>query len=101
MGGRSRSCPCSGEYTRECLALVAGRSSTSRHLVEVLDHLVEERSTPTFIRSDNGSEFTADLVKAHLNSVQPETRYVNPGAPWQNSYAESFNPAVRRGEMKS
>jgi len=83
------------EYTRECLALVAGRSLTSRHLVEVLDHLIEERGAPTFIRSDNGSEFIAGRVKAHLSSVQSETRYVDPGAPWQNSYAESFNSRLR------
>ncbi len=87
--------PVLDEYTRECLALVAGRSLTSRHLVEVLDHLIEERGAPTFIRSDNGSEFIAGRVKAHLSSVQSETRYVDPGAPWQNSYAESFNSRLR------
>lgn len=87
--------PILDEYTRECLAIVAGRSLTSRHLVEVLDDLFEERGAPAFIRSDNGSEFIADRVRAHLHSARSATRYVDPGAPWQNSYAESFNSRLR------
>ena len=52
------------EYTRECLALVVGRSLTSRHVVDTLDRLIAERGAPNFVWSDNGGEFIAHRVAA-------------------------------------
>lgn len=83
------------EYTRECLALVVSRSITSRHLIAVLDRLIEQRGAPVFVRSDNGPEFIAERVKAHLVAVESQTRHIDPGAPWQNGFAESFNGKLR------
>ena len=47
------------EFTRECLAVQIGRSLTHRSVIEVLNELFIERGVPVYIRSDNGSEFTA------------------------------------------
>ncbi len=92
--------PVLDEYTRECLALVVGRSLTSHHVVATLDRLIKERGAPTYVRSDDGSEFIAHRVGAHrvgahLLAAASDTRHVDPGAPWQNGYSESFNGKLR------
>ena len=83
------------EYTRECLALVVGRSLTSRHVIATLDRLIAERGAPRFVRSDNGPEFIAHRVGAYLLAADSGARHIDPGAPWQNGYSESFNGKLR------
>ena len=87
--------PVLDEYTRECLALVVGRSLTSHHVVATLARLIAERGAPTFVRSDNGSEFIAHQVGAYLLAAESDTKHIDPGAPWQNGYSESFNGKMR------
>ncbi len=50
------------EYTRECLAIPIARRLRSD---DALD-LFAERGPPDYIRSNNGSEFTANAVRAWL-----------------------------------
>ena len=83
------------EYTRECLALVVGRSLTSCHVVGTLGRLVGERGAPDFVRSDNGGEFIAHRVAAYLLTTEVDAKHIDPGAPWQNGYSESFNGKLR------
>ena len=87
--------PVLDEYTRECLALVVGRSLTSHDVIETLDRLIAERGAPRFVRSDNGPEFVAHPVAAYLISAGSGARYIDPGSPWQNGYTESFNGKLR------
>ena len=61
----------------------------------MLDRLIEERGAPAFIRSDNGPEFVADAVRSHLADLDVETRFIAPGAPWENGYIDSFNGTLR------
>lgn len=56
------------EFTRECLAVRMGRSLTHQTVIEVLMKLFCERGVPVHLRSDNGSEFTANRVRAWLTS---------------------------------
>jgi transposase InsO family protein len=63
--------------------------------VETLEKLVEERGTPEFIRSDNGPEFIANAVKEWITERGMKTLCIEPGAPWQNPYSESFNARFR------
>lgn len=83
------------EFTRESLALEIGRSITSREVIGVLADLFAVRGAPAYIRSDNGPEFIAQRVRAWLerNAVGP--LYIEPGAPWQNAFGESFNGKLR------
>ncbi len=53
------------------------------------------RGVPQFIRSDNGSEFTAQAVREWLANVGVNTLYIEPGSPWENGYVESFNGKLR------
>lgn len=87
--------PIVDEYTRECLAIVVGRSITARDVVRELDVLFAARGEPGNVRSDNGPEFMAEAVKAHLRDLDVETRYIEPGAPWQNGFIESTGSRLR------
>jgi transposase InsO family protein len=83
------------EYTRECLAIVVERRLQSVNVVELLGDLFVERGVPEYIRSDNGSEFTAQLVREWLDRTGAKTLYIEPGSPWENGYCESFNGKLR------
>jgi putative transposase len=83
------------EYTRECLALEVGRGMTAKGVSAVLAGVVQQRGAPGHIRSDNGPEFIARAIRAWMSATGLETLYVEPGAPWENGYAESFNSKVR------
>ncbi len=61
------------EYTRECLAIKVARS----------------------IRSDNGPEITARVVRNWLPRVGASPLFIEPGSPWENGYVESFNGKLR------
>ena len=87
--------PVVDEYTRECLALVVDRSITSSDVTRVLDELIEERGEPGHVRSSGGPEFVAEAVRSYLKEQGAKTRYIDPGAPWQNPYVESFNGKLR------
>jgi len=83
------------EYTRECLALEVGRGMTAAAVCTVLARVVRERGAPVHIRSDNGPEFIAKAVREWTAKAGLQTLYIEPGAPWENGYAESFNSKVR------
>jgi hypothetical protein len=63
--------------------------------VRHLTHLFVVRGVPAYIRSDNGSEFTAREVRQWLARVGVKTLYIEPGSPWENGYVESFNGKMR------
>ena len=47
------------------------------------------------IRCDNGPEFVAHAIRGWLETSKIGTLYIEPGSPWQNGYAESFNSKLR------
>ena len=67
----------------------------SGDVIAVLDKAVEQYGVPEFIRSDNGPEFVAKSVQGWLLQAQVGPRYIEPGAPWENAYVESFHAQVR------
>ena len=84
------------EFTRECLAIEVARSLRSGHVLECLGDLFVQRGTPDYIRSDNGSEFTAHAVREWLmDDVGVTPLFIEPGSPWENGYVESFNGKFR------
>ena len=83
------------EYTRECLAIEVDRHIRSGDVLHVLADLFTQRGVPDYIRSDNGSEFTAIAVREWLSRVGVKTLYIAPGSPWENGYNESFNGSLR------
>ncbi len=69
------------EYTRECLAIVVARRLTSDAVLQALTNLFIERCPPDHIRSDNGGEFTAKVVRAWLGRIGVRTLFVECGSP--------------------
>jgi len=83
------------EYTRECLALRCGRQVTSEDVIDTLTDLFVQRGAPTYVRSDNGPEFTSKAVREWLERLRIQTLFIEPGCPWENGYVESFNGKLR------
>ena len=83
------------EYTRECLTIDVARQYRSQQVLARLAELFVERGAPTYLRSDNGSEFTATAVREWLEGVGVKTLFIAPGSPWENGYVESFNGKLR------
>jgi putative transposase len=83
------------EFTKESLALEAKRRFTSLDVIEVLSDLFITRGLPEYIRSDNGPEFTSQVIRKWLNSLEVAPLFIEPGSPWENGYNESFNGKLR------
>jgi putative transposase len=83
------------EFTRECLTIRVARKLSSWEVIEALADLFLSRGLPTYIRSDNGPEFTAKAVREWLGRLQVAPLFIEPGSPWENGYVESFNARLR------
>ena len=83
------------EYTRECLAIRVARRINSFGVLETMADVMLMRGVPEHIRSDNGAEMTAKIVRNWLTQVGAKTLFIEPGSPWENGYCESFNGKLR------
>ena len=84
------------EFTRQALACVAARTIDADRTVSVFEELVEKREvTPRSIRCDNGPELISAALQDWCRFNGVTTSYIEPGAPWQNAYVESFNGKLR------
>ena len=83
------------EYSRECLAIVVARRLRSLEVLETLAELFVTYGVPVHLRSDNGPEFTAALIRQWLAALHVETLFIEPRSPWENGYVESFNGKLR------
>jgi len=83
------------EYSRECLEIRIDRRIKAIDVLYELSELFIERGAPDYLRSHNGSEFTADLVRQWLQRLVVKTLFIEPGSPWENGYIESFNGKLR------
>jgi putative transposase len=83
------------EFTREALAMHAAHNITADDTVRVLEALARERGAPEHVRCDNGPELTAHALRDWCRFTETGTAFIEPGAPWQNPFVESFNGRVR------
>jgi transposase InsO family protein len=83
------------EFTRENLCLDVGYGFKSEEVIDRLATLTALRGLPKFIRSDNGPEFIAGPLREWLGELDVGTLYIEPGSPWENAFAESFNSRFR------
>ena len=81
--------------TRECLAIDVARRMVSDDVLERLSWLMATRGAPAHIRSDNGMEMTARVVRNWLRRVGVKTLYIEPSSPWENGCVESLNGKLR------
>ena len=83
------------EFTREALAITVARKLNSMDVIETLADVMLSHGIPEHIRSDNGPEMTAKIVRDWLPRVGANTLYIEPGSPWENGFCESFNGKLR------
>jgi transposase InsO family protein len=83
------------EYTSECLSIDVERNLNRDHVLDRLADLSARRSVLEYIRSDNGSDFTARAVRRWLDRLGVTMLYIEPGSPWENDYIESFYGRMR------
>ena len=83
------------ECTRQCLKIEVGRKLRGGDVLDALSEVMTQRGVPSYIRSDNGSEFIAKEVQGWLKEVGVKTIYIDPGSPWQNGHVESFHNRLR------
>lgn len=94
-GAKLKLLPVVDEYTRECLAIEVATTLPAARIIGVLTRLFALHGAPAYLRSDNGPEFVAQHVQGWLALHQAATLYIEPGCPWQNGFAESFNGTLR------
>ena len=63
------------EYTRECLVIRTARRIRSDDVIHTLTELFVLNGVPEHIRSDNGPEFTARVVRQWLERVGVKTLF--------------------------
>ena len=83
------------EFTRQCLAIHVDRKLNSESVLDCIADLFVKYGPPDHIRSDNGSEFTAGVVREWLGRIGVKTLFIQPGSRWENGYNESFNGKLR------
>jgi transposase InsO family protein len=83
------------EKTRECLVLEVGTRLTAKGVIEVLEGAFAEYGVPKFLRSDNGPEFICYALRIWLLLQGCQSKFIDPGSPWQNGHVESFNSRMR------
>jgi putative transposase len=83
------------EFTRECLAIRVARRIDRFGVIETLADTMLVHGIPEHVRSDNGAEMTARVVRAWLAQLGTKTLFIEPGSPWENGYCESFNGKLR------
>ena len=83
------------EFTKEGLAIDVNARIRSPQVIDVLSRLVSARGAPSFLRSDNGPEFVSKALLSWIVAQGIGTALIEPGKPWQNGVAESFNGKFR------
>ena len=83
------------EYTRESLAIDVAGSIRSGRVIEVLSQLISKHGAPKILRSDNGPEFVSRALLRWAANENLDMALIDPGKPWQNGTAESFNGKFR------
>ena len=83
------------EFTRENIGRELKRSIKAEEVVEVLEVARVERGVPEYVRMDDGPELVAQAIRDWCQAAGTGTVYIEPGSPWENPFAESFNSRAR------
>jgi transposase InsO family protein len=83
------------EFTRECQGILVATSILAEDVIAFLNEVMKKHSAPVFLRSDNGSEFTAETVQTWLAEKNIGPAFIPPGQPWKNGFIESFHDKFR------
>ncbi|MBK8622482.1 MAG: IS3 family transposase [Saprospiraceae bacterium] len=83
------------DYNRECLVSEGSISFPAKRVIDQLERLKEDIGLPSYIRTDNGPEFTSNDYKEWCKKNEVTPVYAEPGKPTQNGYIERLNRTFR------
>jgi len=92
-------------FTRYALVWSLAFSMKSQQVQGLVDQLILEylqphdmlaREIQVTMRSDNGSQFVARLIREHLKDNQILQEFIKPRTPEQNGHIESFHSVVEK-----
>lgn len=92
-------------FTRKALVWDLAYSMKSERVISLIDRLILKYLQPNDIltkgisvvlRSDNGSQFIAKIVREHLEQNQIFQEFIKPDTPEQNGYIESLHSTVEK-----
>ena len=92
-------------FNRKALVWDLDYSMKSKRVIALINQLILQylqpedllnRKVSVTIRSDNGSQFIAKLVREHLQENQIFQEFIKPATPEQNGHIESFHSTVEK-----
>lgn len=83
------------EFTRVALGSRVAPAIGTRDVIGHLGQLLETHKAPRILRSDNGREFTSELLGEWLKARGISQAFIEPGTPQQNAFVERFNGTMR------
>ena len=83
------------DFSRECVAIEVDFSFPSTRVIRAFERIASARELPSILKSDNGSEFTSELMLKWSATRAVDLHFIEPGKPNQNATIESFNGRIR------
>jgi putative transposase len=78
-GRRFRCLTIIDDFTRECIAIETDFPFQSARVIAVFERIAKRRPRPPIIKSDNGGEFTSELMLTWSAEQRIELRFIEPG----------------------
>lgn len=69
------------EFTRECLAIRVDWHIEAIDVIETLKDLFVTGRLPEHVRSENGPDFVAEILREWLHDLNVNTLFIEPGSP--------------------
>lgn len=89
-GRRFRSLVIVDAFSKESPAILPEFSISGARIARLLDELAVRHGLPEAIVSDNGPEFTSKAMFLWAQRTGVRLRFIDPGKPTQNAFAESL-----------
>lgn len=95
-GRRFRALTVVDNFSRECLAIHAGKSLKGEDVVRIMEALrVPDKRLPVRIQTNNSSEFISKSLDKWAYEHGVTMNFSRPGKPTDNPFIESFNGSLR------
>jgi putative transposase len=83
------------EFTRKCMAIRVARQINAFGVIGTLADAMLFEGLPTYIRSDNGPEMAAKVLREWLTGLGKRNLYIEPGSPREMGSVNLFNGKLR------
>lgn len=94
-GRRLKCLTVADDFSHECVDIAVDFGIGGEYVTRLLDQAARFRGYPQAVRTDNGPEFTSRAFLGWAERHGIKHILIEPGAPTQNGYIESFNGKFR------